>query len=82
MLIEMQKAINSGLEDGSIEINFDEEGNISMPTTSFVILLMMFMRASAVIKVRTALSVHRRSIALYRLMYTLTITDGLSAVTP
>lgn len=35
MLIEMQKAINSGLEDGSIEINFDEEGNISMPTTSW-----------------------------------------------
>ncbi len=35
MLIEMQKAINAGLEDGSIEINFDEEGNISMPTTSY-----------------------------------------------
>ena len=35
MLIEMQKAINSGLEDGSIEINFDEDGNISMPTTSW-----------------------------------------------
>lgn len=35
MLIEMQKAINAGLEDGSIEINFDEEGNISMPTTSW-----------------------------------------------
>lgn len=35
MIVEMQKAINSGLEDGSIEINFDEEGNISMPTTSY-----------------------------------------------
>ena len=35
MLIEMQKAINAGLEDGSIEINFDENGNISMPTTSW-----------------------------------------------
>lgn len=35
MLIEMQKAINSGLEDGSIEINFDDDGNISMPTTSW-----------------------------------------------
>lgn len=35
MLIEMQKAINAGLEDGSIEINFDEEGNISMPTSSW-----------------------------------------------
>lgn len=35
MLIEMQKAINEGLEDGSIEINFDEDGNISMPTTSW-----------------------------------------------
>lgn len=35
MLIEMQKAINSGLEDGSIEISFDENGNISMPTTSW-----------------------------------------------
>lgn len=35
MIVEMQKAINSGLEDGSIEINFDEEGNISMPTTSW-----------------------------------------------
>ncbi len=35
MIIEMQKAINAGLEDGSIEINFDEEGNISMPTTSY-----------------------------------------------
>lgn len=35
MLIEMQKAINEGLEDGSIEINFDENGNISMPTTSW-----------------------------------------------
>lgn len=35
MLIEMQKAINSGLEDGSIEINFDEDGNISMPTSSW-----------------------------------------------
>lgn len=35
MIVEMQKAINAGLEDGSIEINFDENGNISMPTTSF-----------------------------------------------
>lgn len=35
MLIEMQKAINEGLEDGSIEINFDEDGNLSMPTTSY-----------------------------------------------
>ena len=35
MIIEMQKAINEGLEDGSIEINFDEDGNISMPTTSW-----------------------------------------------
>lgn len=35
MLIEMQKAINEGLEDGSIEISFDENGNISMPTTSY-----------------------------------------------
>lgn len=35
MLIEMQKAINEGLEDGSIEINFDEDGNLSMPTTSW-----------------------------------------------
>lgn len=35
MLIEMQKAINEGLEDGSIEINFDEDGNISMPTASY-----------------------------------------------
>lgn len=35
MLIEMQRAINEGLEDGSIEINFDEDGNISMPTTSW-----------------------------------------------
>lgn len=35
MIVEMQKAINAGLEDGSIEINFDEEGNISMPTTSY-----------------------------------------------
>ena len=35
MLIEMQKAINAGLEDGSIEINFDEDGNISMPTSSW-----------------------------------------------
>ena len=35
MLIEMQKAINEGLEDGSIEISFDENGNISMPTTSW-----------------------------------------------
>ena len=35
MIVEMQKAINSGLEDGSIEINFDEDGNISMPTTSW-----------------------------------------------
>ena len=35
MLIEMQKAINEGLEDGSIEISFDEDGNISMPTTSW-----------------------------------------------
>lgn len=35
MLIEMQKAINEGLEDGSIEINFDDDGNISMPTTSW-----------------------------------------------
>lgn len=35
MIVEMQKAINSGLEDGSIEINFDEDGNISMPTSSW-----------------------------------------------
>lgn len=35
MIVEMQKAINAGLEDGSIEINFDENGNISMPTTSW-----------------------------------------------
>lgn len=35
MIVEMQKAINEGLEDGSIEINFDEDGNISMPTTSW-----------------------------------------------
>lgn len=35
MIIEMQKAINEGLEDGSIEINFDEDGNISMPTSSW-----------------------------------------------
>lgn len=35
MIVEMQKAINAGLEDGSIEINFDEEGNISIPTTSY-----------------------------------------------
>lgn len=35
MIVEMQKAINSGLEDGSIEISFDEDGNISMPTTSW-----------------------------------------------
>lgn len=35
MIIEMQKAINAGLEDGSIEINFDEDGNISMPTASW-----------------------------------------------
>jgi len=35
MIIEMQKAINEGLEDGSIEINFDEDGNLSMPTTSW-----------------------------------------------
>ena len=35
MLIEMQKAINEGLADGSIEISFDEDGNISMPTTSW-----------------------------------------------
>lgn len=35
MIVEMQKAINAGLEDGSIEISFDENGNISMPTTSF-----------------------------------------------
>ena len=35
MIVEMQKAINSGLEDGSIEISFDENGNISMPTTSW-----------------------------------------------
>lgn len=35
MIVEMQKAINDGLEDGSIEINFDEDGNISMPTTSW-----------------------------------------------
>lgn len=35
MLIEMQKAINEGLEDGSIEISFDENGNISMPTSSW-----------------------------------------------
>lgn len=35
MIVEMQKAINAGLEDGSIEINFDEDGNISMPTTSW-----------------------------------------------
>lgn len=35
MIVEMQKAINAGLEDGSIEINFDENGNISMPTTSY-----------------------------------------------
>lgn len=35
MLIEMQKAINAGLEDGSIEISFDENGNISMPTSSW-----------------------------------------------
>ena len=35
MIIEMQKAINEGLEDGSIEISFDEDGNISMPTSSW-----------------------------------------------
>ena len=35
MIVEMQKAINEGLEDGSIEINFDEDGNISMPTSSW-----------------------------------------------
>lgn len=35
MIVEMQKAINAGLEDGSIEISFDENGNISMPTTSY-----------------------------------------------
>lgn len=35
MIVEMQKAINAGLEDGSIEISFDENGNISMPTTSW-----------------------------------------------
>lgn len=35
MLIEMQKAVNAGLEDGSIEISFDENGNISMPTSSW-----------------------------------------------
>lgn len=35
MILEMQKAINAGLEDGSIEISFDENGNISMPTTSW-----------------------------------------------
>ena len=35
MIVEMQKAINSGLEDGSIEISFDENGNISMPTSSW-----------------------------------------------
>lgn len=35
MIVEMQKAINAGLEDGSIEINFDENGNISMPTSSW-----------------------------------------------
>ena len=35
MIVEMQKAINEGLEDGSIEISFDEDGNLSMPTTSW-----------------------------------------------
>lgn len=35
MIVEMQKAINSGLEDGTISISFDENGNISMPTTSW-----------------------------------------------
>ena len=35
MLQEMQNTVNEGLEDGSIEISFDEEGNISMPTLSW-----------------------------------------------
>lgn len=35
MIVEMQKAINAGLQDGSIEISFDENGNLSMPTTSW-----------------------------------------------
>ena len=35
MIIEMQKALNDGLADGSIEISFDDDGNISMPTTSW-----------------------------------------------
>lgn len=34
-LIEIEKAINEGLESGSIEVNVDEQGNVSMPTTSW-----------------------------------------------
>lgn len=34
-LIEIEKAINEGLESGSIEINVDEQGNVSMPTRSW-----------------------------------------------
>ena len=34
-LIEIEKAINEGLESGNVEINVDEQGNISMPTESY-----------------------------------------------
>lgn len=34
-LIEIEKAINEGLESGSIEVNVDEQGNVSMPTESY-----------------------------------------------
>lgn len=34
-LIEIEKAINEGLESGNVEINVDEQGNVSMPTESY-----------------------------------------------
>lgn len=38
-LIELEKALNSGLESGEIEINVDDQGNVSMPTDSYCYLV-------------------------------------------
>ena len=38
-LIEMEKAINEYLASGDIEINVDDQGNVSMPTDSYCFLV-------------------------------------------